>query len=222
MGAMFASVSFLGSSNASSVQPLVDIERTVSYRERAAGLYAALPYAISQVLMEIPYTFVQSILYGLIVYFTLGFQLSFVKIMWFFFIMFFTFLYYTYYGMMTVALTPNATFATIVSSAFYGIWMLFAGFIVPKTGLPIWCRWFYYVSPIAWTLNGLVTSQFGDMKTTMLTYNGDAVPIKEFIRTTYGFSHDMLPLVASVIVGFAVLFAFVFSFAIRFFKFQKR
>lgn len=49
VGAMYSSVIFLGSSNTSSVQPVVAIERTVVYRERAAGMYSELPYAIGQV-----------------------------------------------------------------------------------------------------------------------------------------------------------------------------
>lgn len=49
VGAMYSSVIFLGASNTSSVQPIIAIERTVLYRERAAGLYSELPYAIGQV-----------------------------------------------------------------------------------------------------------------------------------------------------------------------------
>lgn len=52
MGAMYAAVFFLGSTNASAVQPVVVIERTVFYRERAAGMYSALPYAFAQVLKK--------------------------------------------------------------------------------------------------------------------------------------------------------------------------
>ncbi|ONK59471.1 uncharacterized protein A4U43_C08F6770 [Asparagus officinalis] len=37
--------------NASSVQPVVSIERNVFYRERAAGMYSALPYAFGQKLI---------------------------------------------------------------------------------------------------------------------------------------------------------------------------
>lgn len=50
MGAMYAAVLFLGVNNASGVQPVVSVERSVFYRERAAGMYAALPYAFAQVL----------------------------------------------------------------------------------------------------------------------------------------------------------------------------
>lgn len=49
IGAMYASVLFVGINNCSTVQPIVAIERTVFYRERAAGMYSALPYALAQV-----------------------------------------------------------------------------------------------------------------------------------------------------------------------------
>lgn len=49
MGSMYAAVLFIGAQNATSVQPVVAIERTVFYREKAAGMYSALPYAFGQV-----------------------------------------------------------------------------------------------------------------------------------------------------------------------------
>lgn len=49
MGAMYSAIIFLGATNTASVQPVVAIERTVFYRERAAGMYSALPYAFAQV-----------------------------------------------------------------------------------------------------------------------------------------------------------------------------
>lgn len=47
---MYSSVMFLGASNAMSVLPIVSIERTVMYREKAAGMYSAMAYAIGQVI----------------------------------------------------------------------------------------------------------------------------------------------------------------------------
>ena len=49
MGSMYTAVIFIGIPNGTSVQPVVAIERTVFYRERAAGMYSALPYAFGQV-----------------------------------------------------------------------------------------------------------------------------------------------------------------------------
>lgn len=50
---MYVAVLFIGTQNSSSVQPVVAIERTVFYRERAAGMYSALPYAFGQVTLTI-------------------------------------------------------------------------------------------------------------------------------------------------------------------------
>lgn len=52
LGAMYVAVMFLGGTNTSGVQSVVAIERTVFYRERAAGMYSALPYAFAQVIVE--------------------------------------------------------------------------------------------------------------------------------------------------------------------------
>ncbi|KAA8521480.1 hypothetical protein F0562_012153 [Nyssa sinensis] len=218
MGSMYAAILFIGVQNATSVQPVVAIERTVFYRERAAGMYSALPYAFGQVVIEIPYIFIQTIIYGVIVYAMIGFDWTVTKFFWYLFFMFFTLLYFTFYGMMTVAVTPNPNIAAIISSGFYGIWNLFSGFIIPRTRIPIWWRWYYYICPVSWTLYGLVASQFGDIKDKLDT--GETV--EHFVRSYFGFRHDFVGFVAIIIVGIAVLFGFTFAFSIRTFNFQKR
>ena len=157
---MYVSVIFIGIQNAFSVQAVVAIERTVFYRERAAGMYSAFPYAFGQVsnknksllfqtfrtrngpdqipislqvMIELPHIFIQTIIFGLIVYAMVGFEWTVTKFFWYLFFMYFTFLYFTFYGMMAVAITPNQHISGIVSSAFYGLWNLFSGFIIPHT-----------------------------------------------------------------------------------------
>lgn len=86
-----------------------------------------------QVMIEIPYIFVQTIVYGIIVYAMIGYEWTIVKFFWQLFFMYFTLLYFTFYGMMTVAVTPNHNIAAIIASAFFALWNLFSGFIVPLT-----------------------------------------------------------------------------------------
>ncbi|KAK7255465.1 hypothetical protein RIF29_28875 [Crotalaria pallida] len=47
IGAMYSAVMFIGICNCASVLPVLSIERTVFYRESAAGMYSSLPYALS-------------------------------------------------------------------------------------------------------------------------------------------------------------------------------
>ncbi|KAM3236224.1 pleiotropic drug resistance protein 1-like [Capsicum annuum] len=218
MGSMYAATLFLGVQNSSSVQPVVAVERTVFYRERAAGMYSALPYAFGQVVIEIPYVFVQAAFYGIIVYAMIGFEWTAAKFFWYFFIMYFTLLYFTFYGMMTVAVTPNQNVASIVAAFFYAVWNLFSGFIVPRPRIPIWWRWYYWLCPVAWTLYGLVASQFGDLQNKL----SDDENVEQFLARYFGFEHDFLGVVAAIIVACPFIFAFMFAFAIKTFNFQKR
>ncbi|XP_074574926.1 ABC transporter G family member 36-like isoform X2 [Curcuma longa] len=218
MGSMYAAVLFIGVQNSSSVQPVVAIERTVFYRERAAGMYSALPYAFGQVTIEIPYILVQALIYGVIVYSMIGFEWTAAKFFWYIFFMYFTLLYFTFYGMMAVGLTPNHHIASIVSAAFYAIWNLFSGFLIPRPQIPVWWRWYYWICPVAWTLYGLVVSQFGDVHEKL----EDGPSVAEFVRSYFGFRHNFLGVVATAIVAFPVLFAFLFGFSIKMFNFQRR
>jgi len=53
MGALYSACMFLGVNNSASVQPIVSIERTVFYREKAAGMYSPIAYASAQVSLNI-------------------------------------------------------------------------------------------------------------------------------------------------------------------------
>ncbi|XP_071717159.1 pleiotropic drug resistance protein 1-like [Rutidosis leptorrhynchoides] len=218
IGALYTSVLFLGVGNASSVQHVVDIERTVFYRERAAGMYSGLPYAFAQVLVEIPYVFMQASLYGIIVYAMIGFDWTVAKFFWFLFFMFCCLLYMTFYGMMVVAITPSVDIAAIISAAFYAFWSLFSGYIIPRPEIPVWWRWYYWANPMAWTLYSLTVSQFGDFDDVLMS--GERV--KDYLRRYYGFQHDFLGVLAGVHVGLVVTFAVIFAYSIRSFNFQNR
>lgn len=49
LGIVYGSALFLGFMNCSILQPVVAMERVVLYREKAAGMYSTMAYAIAQV-----------------------------------------------------------------------------------------------------------------------------------------------------------------------------
>ncbi|KAJ1418854.1 P-loop containing nucleoside triphosphate hydrolase [Sesbania bispinosa] len=222
LGAMYSAVLFLGATNTSSVQPVVGIERTVFYRERAAGMYSALPYAFGQVVIEAIYNAIQTAIYTLILYSMIGFDWKAANFFWFYYYILMSFIYFTLYGMMLVALTPGHQVAAICMSFFFSFWNLFSGFIVPRTQIPIWWRWYYWASPVAWTLYGLITSQLGDKSTEVEIPGAGSVELKEFLKQNLGYHYDFLPAVAAAHVGWVLIFVFVFAYGIKFLNFQKR
>jgi ABC-type multidrug transport system permease subunit len=68
--------------------------------------------------MEIPYVLVQ-----------IAWEAA--KFFWLLYTMFCTLLYFLYFGMMTVSLTPNIQVASILTSLFYIMQNLMSGYIVP-------------------------------------------------------------------------------------------
>ena len=65
---------------------------------------------------------------------------------------------------------------------------------------------------------GLVASQYGDVTGVLDT--GETT--QEFLKHYFGFRHDFLGVVAAMIVGWTLLFAFSFAVFIKLFNFQKR
>ncbi|THG15793.1 hypothetical protein TEA_023653 [Camellia sinensis var. sinensis] len=223
IGAMYAAVLFVGINNCNSIQPLVAIERTVFYREKAAGMYSALPYALAQVIAEIPYVLVQSIIFSLIVYAMVGFEWTTHKFFWFFFVTFFSFLYFTYYGMMIVSITPNHQVAAIFAAAFYSLFNLFSGFFIPRPKIPKWWIWYYWICPVAWTIYGLIVSQYGDIEDTIKVPGMVIDPtIKWYVQHHFGYEQNFIKPIAGVLVGFAAFFAFLYAYCIRTLNFQIR
>ncbi|XP_076915871.1 ABC transporter G family member 32-like [Bidens hawaiensis] len=223
MGSMYAAVLFIGITNAASVQPVVYVERSVSYRERVAGMYSALPFAFAQVAIEFPYVYVQSLVYSLIFYFLASFEWSFLKLFWYIYFMYFTLLYFTFFGMMTIAVTPNHNIAAIVAAPFYMLWNLFSGFMITRMRLPIWWRWYYWVNPVSWSLYGLLTSQYGDVDEPLKLADGlHSVPLRQFLEDELGYRQQFLGVAATAVVGFCLLFAVTFAFTMKCFNFQRR
>ena len=88
--------------------------------------------------------------------------------------------------------------------------------------IPIWWRWYYWASPTAWTVYGIVASQIGD-KTSLVQVPGSApISVKDYLKKQFGFEYAFLPNVAVAHIAFVVLFLFVFAYGIKFLNFQRR
>ncbi|CAN4099865.1 unnamed protein product [Withania somnifera] len=223
MGSIYAAVLFIGITNGSSVQPVVYVERFVSYRERAAGMYSALPFAFAQVTIEFPYVFTQTLIYSTIFYLMASFELNIWKFVWYIYFMYFTLLYFTFFGMMTTSVSPNHNIAAIIVAPFYMMWNLFSGFMVSRMRIPIWWRWYYWANPVAWSLYGLLTSQYGEVNEHLRLADGvHTVPINRFIKEHFGYRQEFLGIAGIAVVGFCIIFAVTFAFAIKCFNFQRR
>jgi energy-coupling factor transporter ATP-binding protein EcfA2/ABC-type multidrug transport system permease subunit len=220
-GSMYIAVIFLGINYCSTILPYVATERSVLYREKFAGMYSSMAYSFAQVAIEIPYILVQAILYVAITYPMIGFHWSVPKVFWYFYTTFCTFLYFVYLGMLIMSLSLNLDLASVLSTAVYTIFNLFSGFLMPGPKIPKWWVWCYWICPTAWSLKGLLTSQYGDMEKEILIF-GDKKSVGAFLEDYYGFRHDRLSVVAVVLIAYPIIYASLFAYCIGKINYQKR
>ncbi|XAR61468.1 Sulfate-transporting ATPase [Bertholletia excelsa] len=221
VGSMFVCLQFLGIANCSSILPFITTERTIMYRERFAGMYSSWAYSLAQVTIEIPYVFLQAVLFFIITYPTVDFYWAINKAFWYLYVMFCTLLYFTYLGMLLVSLTPNFQVASVLASFSYTMLNLFSGYLMPGPKIPKWWVWCYWMCPTAWSLKGLLTSQYGDIDKEVVVF-GEYKAINAFLQSHFGYNHDNLGVVALVLFTFPIVFASVFTFSTAKLNFQRR
>lgn len=85
-----------------------------------------------QVVIEIPYTLIQALIFGTIMYTMIGFEWTVTKLFWNLYFIFIMILSYIYYGMMIIAASPNQEAAAVLSGLIYTTWTFFSGLVIPR------------------------------------------------------------------------------------------
>jgi hypothetical protein len=179
----------------------------------------------------------------------MSFQWTPTKFFWFFYVSFLTFPYFTYYGMMSIAISPNIQVASIFTGSFYPLFNLFSGFIPRKVShcflLPskLQIIMLSYINKLTQIMScsanpcmvGLVLL---DLSCDMDSLQADCVAIwwcgrsyqgfwatrsasQVFINHHFGFDPDFMGIVAAVLAAFTV-FVFIYAYCIKTFNFQQR
>ncbi|GAA6059398.1 hypothetical protein JCM10212_003630 [Sporobolomyces blumeae] len=156
----FFSVAFLGFMSVAGIPSFLE-ERSVFIRERNNGLYGSATYVLAQTAVSIPFLFVCSLVYTLIIYWSIGMNPGATH--------FFRFLVYLFLALYTAesqslvvaAWIPLFVAALAIASFANGLWMCNMGFFIRTTSLPRF--WFYVIHWIdyqTYSFNLLVKNDF--------------------------------------------------------------
>ncbi|MBA0548689.1 hypothetical protein Golob_019773, partial [Gossypium lobatum] len=221
MGSTYVFMICIGASNLFSALPIITSQRTIEYRERFVGMYSSKVHSLAQVIIEIPYVFLEATLFLIISYPTVNLYGSAFKVSWYLYNIFCTLLTYKYMGMAIVSLSPTYQMASVFGSYWITIVNLFSGFLIPQPVLPKWWVWFYWMVPTSWALRGLLTSQYGDINKEIIAF-GERKTISTFLENHYGFKHEDLPLTAILLCAYPIFFASIFTYFMAKLNFQRR
>ncbi len=89
--------------------------------------------------------------------------------------------------------------------------------------IPNWWTWYYYLCPVAWTVYGLIVTQYGDIEDSIKVPGIVPDPsIKWYVENHFGYNLNFMGPTAAILVMFAVFFALMFAVCIKRLNFQNR
>ncbi|KAJ7164182.1 P-loop containing nucleoside triphosphate hydrolase protein [Mycena filopes] len=154
----FFSVAFLAFMSVAGIPGFLE-ERAVYYRETNNGLYSTLPFVLANTLINMPFLFVCTLLFGLISYWAIGLHPGGAA--------FFRFLGFLYLAILAAesqmvviaALMPIFVAALAIGAFVNGFWMSVGGYFIKARSLPrFWYYSFHYMDYQRYAFELLVNS----------------------------------------------------------------
>ncbi|RLN98213.1 hypothetical protein BBJ28_00000005 [Nothophytophthora sp. Chile5] len=164
MGVTFASVMFI---------TIIQIAATPMFLpDREVSCSRSLSYVLAYALNMLPLAFLESVVFGSIVYWACGFVPSASAFLCFLVVLFLSHLVFTTSLFFLTLALPNLNAVQPIGLLFIAIYVLFAGFVVPKSEIPAALMWIYWLNPMAWAVRSIAVSQYRDKRFSKCTYDG--------------------------------------------------
>jgi ABC-type multidrug transport system permease subunit len=160
LAACFVSFGFLGVINCNTSMASLYRQRTVFYREQASGMYHSMAYALSVFIVELPYTFIGSLLFSVSFYNLVGFQSGFAHFFQFVLLLYLCTLTFVCAGQCLIVMLPSLLVGNLAAGLFVTFCLLFGGVFIRKSSMPQGWVWLYYVSPIPKAMSAFLGLQF--------------------------------------------------------------
>lgn len=139
----------------------VPSERSVFSREYMSGTYSMFAYSFSKIALDIPLALLQAVLQCVIVYFIIRFQGNLgliVLTVWI------TALTSSALAIMLGCLVVDSKQAVELAPLLFPPQILFAGFFISTTLIPIWLRWLQWICPLKYGISLFLMNEFAPFR----------------------------------------------------------
>ncbi|KAF9087683.1 hypothetical protein BGX23_007952 [Mortierella sp. AD031] len=145
---------------ANTVEPRFHVERQWFFREQAGKYYSWKPFAISIILIELPFMLFITTVFFCILYWTVGFTTDSVSTFYTYLMMVIFTIFAITLGQWIAAWTPSTQVAALLNPFIISALNLFCGVVMPYASMPkFWRSWLYWLDPYHYIVEGLVTTQ---------------------------------------------------------------
>jgi len=147
------------------VEPRFHIERQWFFRELAGKYYSWKPFAISIILIELPFLIFSVTVFFCILYWTVGFTLNSLSTFYTYLMLVIFTIFAITLGQAIAAWTPSTQIAALLNPFIISALNLFCGVVMPYASMPGFYRWtLYWIDPYHYIVEGLVTTQLYNLE----------------------------------------------------------
>ncbi|KAI9659220.1 MAG: hypothetical protein M1831_003802 [Alyxoria varia] len=244
-GAMFFSVLFLGWLQLTELMKAVTGRGVVS-RQHDYAFYRPSTIAIARVLADIPILLPQVLVFSILMYFMCSLDVDASKFWIFTLFVYVNTIMLTALYRMFAALSPAIDDAVRFSGIALNLLIIYTGYVIPKPYLIskyIWFGWIYYINPISYSFEGVLTNEFADRPVPCAPSqlvpqgpnadpahqgctlagsptNARSVPGSEYLGAVFDYSRSNLWRNFGVVIAFTVLYVLVTIWANETFDFS--
>ncbi|KAH6894496.1 ABC-2 type transporter-domain-containing protein [Thelonectria olida] len=139
-------------------------QRPIVEKHSRYALYHPSAEAVSSMLCDMPYKIANTIVFNLSLYFMTNLRR---EVGPFFFFLLISFVTVLVMSMIfrTIASASRTLFQALVPAAVLILdLVIFTGFVIPKRYMLRWCKWLYYIDPLAYAFESLVVNEFHNRK----------------------------------------------------------
>ncbi|EFA84973.1 ABC transporter G family protein [Heterostelium album PN500] len=134
-------------------------QRAVFYVQKDGKYYRTFAFFLSLIFSELPISTLETVIFSTLVYWMCGLQGNAGKFIYFLLMVLASDLSSQSYFKMVSAFSANATIASVIAPAILAPMILFAGFMIARPSIPNWWIWLYWISPIHYSFEGLMTNE---------------------------------------------------------------
>ncbi|CAK4124384.1 unnamed protein product [Aphanomyces euteiches] len=195
MALMFMALSTISVTTMSTTLPFVYRSRGLYYREKLSEMYAPAAHAFSLALVELLYTIVLSAIYFNVFYWLCGLNSDTEACLVFWIALASNLVLFAYMGHLLVYGTSSMAIAVLLNAGLASVLFLFSGFMISGNMLSKGWRWLYWISPLHYTLESIIMSQYKSQTGKVLDSTlGTQVFIKDYVQGFFNdsFSYDQI------------------------------
>ncbi|KAF0989753.1 hypothetical protein HZS_3574 [Henneguya salminicola] len=138
------------------------LEKNVFIREHLNNWYTLKAYYLAKTFSDLPYQIILPIIYCVIMYYMTGQPLNVNRMFLFMLVIIMAVMVSQSIGLLLGAVAPNTSVAVFVAPVTGIPLLLFCGYFIKYSVIPVYLRWFTYISYARYCWEGAILSLYGD------------------------------------------------------------